>query len=108
LKSKNLQVELSVLVEKRRLSVRRLEKLIAGGLPIQERVEKRGDALYIRIPDEVVRRTHIRDGEMVYVYAESKRRIALESVSYKASPSQEIPPVLNSARPNATTLCARP
>lgn len=83
LKSKNDQLELSYMVQKNRFSVRRLEKLISGSQPLRETVEKNGDSLYVRLPQEIVEHTKIEAGDPVYVYAQSRRRIAIEPATLK-------------------------
>jgi len=83
LRSKHDQLELSYMVQKNRLSVRRLEKLISGRQPLRSTVQKNGDSFYIRLPQEIVERTKIQAGDPVYVYAESRRRIAIELATLK-------------------------
>lgn len=81
LKSRDLQVELSRLVEQRRLSVRKLELLISGGNPMRETVEKNEGRLYIRLPRDMVEHMSIEAGDTVYLHNQSKRRIVIDLVS---------------------------
>jgi len=83
LKSKHDQLELSYMVQRNRFSVRRLEKLISGRQPLRETVEKSGGSLYVRLPQEIVEHTKIEAGDSVYVYAQSRRRIAIEPATLK-------------------------
>ena len=78
IRSKSYQLELSDLVERKHLSVRKLEKMISGGQPFREKVEGNGDWLYVHLPDEVVEQMELEAGDSVYMYFESRKRIAIE------------------------------
>jgi ParB family chromosome partitioning protein len=81
LDSKRRQLELAHLIDRKRLSVRRLEKLISGGLPFRETLQQDENALWVRLPQEIIDHMSIRAGDSVYVYAQSRRRIAIEPIT---------------------------
>jgi len=81
LRSKQHQLELSSLVERKRFSVGKLEKPLSGGQPLRETVEQKGRSLYVRLPKEMADHLDIEAGDSVYVYAQSRRRITIEPVS---------------------------
>ena len=83
LKSKHDQLELSSMAQRNRFSVRRLEKMISGTQPFRETVEKSGGSLYIRLPQEIVEQTKIEAGDSVYVYPQTRGRIAIEPATLK-------------------------
>jgi ParB/RepB/Spo0J family partition protein len=78
LKSKKEQMELTHMIEQKHLSVRKLERMIAGGYSTRESVEERGDSLYVKLPKAVAEQVSIKAGGSVYVYVQTKRRIAIE------------------------------
>ena len=83
LKSKHDQLELSNIVERNHFSVRTLEKMISGSQPFRETVEENGGSLYVRLPHEIVEETKIEAGDLVYLYPETRRRIAIEPANLK-------------------------
>ena len=85
LRSKRSQLELSDMVEQKRLSVRKLEKMISGGQPVKETVEERAGSLYVQLPRGIVERMQIEAGESVYVYLQSNKRIAIERAGVRTS-----------------------
>ena len=85
LKSKKEQVELSDMIEQKHLSVRKLERMIAGGYSLRETIEERGDSLYVRLPKAVAELVNINAGDSVYVYVQTRRRIAVERCMPEAS-----------------------
>jgi antitoxin component of MazEF toxin-antitoxin module len=86
LKSKHDQLELSNIVERNHFSVRTLEKMISGSQPFRETVEESGGSLYVRLPHEIVEETKIEAGDLVYLYPETRRRIAIEPATLKPHP----------------------
>lgn len=78
LKSKKEQMELSHIIEQKHLSVRKLERMIAGGYSMRESVEERGDSLYVKLPETVAEQVGINAGDSVYVYVQTRKRIAIE------------------------------
>jgi len=79
LKSKQEQLELSGLVERRRLSVRGLEMMISGDQPLKESIESNGKTLYVKLPQQVTDQTNLKAGDLVYVYVQSRtKRITIE------------------------------
>lgn len=78
LKSKDQQVELSYMIERKRLSVRKLERMISGGYPMRETVKERGDSLYVKLPKMIAEHINVSAGDSVYVYVQSRKRIAIE------------------------------
>jgi ParB family chromosome partitioning protein len=78
LRSKKEQMELSCMIEQKHLSVRKLERMIAGGYSMREIVEGRGDTLYVKVPKAVAEQVRISAGDSVYVYVQTRRRIAIE------------------------------
>jgi antitoxin component of MazEF toxin-antitoxin module len=71
-------VELSDMIEQKHLSVRKLERMIAGGHSLRETIEERGDSLYVKLPRAVAELVNISAGDSVYVYVQTRRRIAVE------------------------------
>jgi ParB family chromosome partitioning protein len=80
LESRHLQLELSQLVEGNRMSVRELEKIVSGGHPFRENVRTDGGSLVIALPREIVKCMQIKPGDPVYVYLQSRKRVAIEPV----------------------------
>ena len=79
-KSKHEQLQLSELVKRRRLSVRRLEMMLSGGQPLMETVKSNGKGLYIKLPSQIADQSNLRSGDTVYVYVQSRtKRIMIES-----------------------------
>ena len=78
LKSKEKQLELARMIEKRRLSVRNLEKLLSTNRALREVVKAVGESLYVRLPTEIVCDLQIRAGQAVYIYSHSRGRVVLE------------------------------
>lgn len=82
LKSKSEQLEFSKMIETKGLSVRKLEKLIFGGHPLRRTIDAMvcgpGNSLCLRLPEEIVEHLKLKSGDAVYVYAQSRRRIAIE------------------------------
>ena len=78
IKSMTYQLELSELVQRRKLSVRKLERLISKGFPLSERVEKKDESLYIRIPTAISVRMGIEKGSEVHLYLRNKKRLVVE------------------------------
>jgi len=83
LKSKDEQIELSYMIEQKHLSVRKLERMIAGGCSMRESVEERGDSLYVKLPRTVAEQVNIGAGDSVYVYVQTRSRIAIEPAGAK-------------------------
>ncbi|MGA2784895.1 MAG: ParB/RepB/Spo0J family partition protein [Candidatus Bathyarchaeia archaeon] len=83
--SKQRQLQLSELVERRRLSVRRLERMITGDLPYQEIVKEKGGNLFLALPQELAKLANIVSGSSVYVYLQSRKRITIESAMVQLS-----------------------
>ena len=81
LKSKKEQMELTCMIEQKHLSVRKLERMIAGGYSMRECVEQVGDSLYVKLPKAVAEQVSINAGDSVYVYVQTRRRIAIEPAS---------------------------
>lgn len=81
LDSKRRQLELTHLIDRKRLSVRGLEKLISRGLPFRETLQQDGNVLWVRLPQGIIDHMNIRVGDSVYVYAQSRRRIAIELIT---------------------------
>lgn len=77
-RSRSYQLELSGLIETKHLSVRRLERMISGGQPFKERVEGEGGSLYLKLPEEIAKCMKIQAGDRVYIYLQSRKRIAIE------------------------------
>jgi ParB family chromosome partitioning protein len=90
LKSKTEQAELSCMVEQKHLSVRKLEKMIAGGYSMRENVEEKGGILYVRLPKAVAEQVNLSAGDSVYVYVQTRKRIAVE-LAIGASSSHNTP-----------------
>jgi ParB family chromosome partitioning protein len=78
MKSSTRQREVCHLIELKRLSVRKLEKMISGGQPLIGTVEKDENTLYIRVPQEIARVMKIDVGDSVCMYLQSRRRLAIE------------------------------
>lgn len=78
LRSKRSQIELSDLVERKRLRVRRLECMISGGQPFKENVKKFQGSLYIRVPEEILEHMKLKEGDTVCIYSQSRKRVAIE------------------------------
>lgn len=88
--SKQRQLELSELVERRRLSVRKLELLVSSKQPMKENVQKRENSLYVPIPQSMALLMGIDDGSPVYVFMQTRRRILVETAT--DSQQRENPP----------------
>jgi ParB/RepB/Spo0J family partition protein len=89
-RSKRYQLELSCLVEKKGLSVRKLETMIRGGQPLRVRLERRGDSLYVPLPEDIVRHFGFEGGESLYIYLQSRKRVVVERVPFAQEPVQPI------------------
>lgn len=79
IRSKRYQIELSGLVERKRLSVRKLERMISGGAVFKETLEERNGSLYLKLPEDIVEHMRFEEGDEVYIFPQSKRRIAIEN-----------------------------
>lgn len=82
------QLELSEIIQRRKLSVRKLERLISKGLPFKEKVQRNGDSLYIRIPTAISVRMGIDKGSEVCLYMKTRKKLVLETLD--ATQSEEI------------------
>lgn len=60
IKSKRHQIELSDIVERKRLSVRKLERMITGGQPFKETIEEHDESLYVRLPDDIAEHLNLK------------------------------------------------
>ena len=89
-KSKEQQLELSYLIEKKRLSVRKVERLISKGQPLMETVELIGGSLYIRLPQQMAELINIKAGDEVHVSLQSKRLVIEPATSPKPLGVSEI------------------
>lgn len=87
LKSKEQQLSLSDLIERKRMSVRTLEQLVSKGQPLMETIENRDDSFYVPIPKQMANLLGIRAGDRVLVFAR-KQRIIIER-STRNQPSEE-------------------
>lgn len=92
MRPKAYQLELSELVEKRRLSVRRLELLISSRQPLRETVQGNADSLYIQIPPAIAVRMGIEAGSQVYEYMQTKRKLVIETLRESSPPKHRISP----------------
>lgn len=80
IKSKQQQFELSELVERKRLSVRKLELLLSSKQPLKEKLQKRENSLYLEIPQSMALLMGLEDGSPVYVFMPSRKRFFVEAV----------------------------
>ena len=80
LKSPAEQAELSCMIEQKHLSVRKVEKMVAGGYSMRENIEERDGSLYVRLPKAVADQISLSEGDSVYVYVQTRKRIAIELV----------------------------
>jgi ParB/RepB/Spo0J family partition protein len=78
-RSLDFQLCLSHLVESKRLSVRKLEKLISNREPFNSVVEASGNALHIALPREVVSRMNLAAGAPVNIFVNSRKRMTIEA-----------------------------
>jgi len=98
LKSKKEQVELSDVVVQKHLSVRKLERMIAGGYSLRETIEERAGSLYVKLPKAVAELVNVSAGDSVYVYVQTRKRIAVERCMPDASMAVKQPLTQQQAR----------
>ena len=80
IRSKAYQYELSELIQRKRLSVRKLELLISSSQPLKTNIGSDQDSLYVRIPSTIAQKLGLQAGSQVYLYTQSKRRMVIETV----------------------------
>ena len=78
LKSKEQQLELSFLIERRHLSVRKLEHMIANGHPLRGVVEGKGNSLYVKLPQKIAELSNLQAGDTVCISIQKRGRIIME------------------------------
>ena len=78
IRSKRRQIELSNMVELRRLSVRKLEKMISGGQPFKETIKEHDGSLYVKLPEEIADHVKFEEGDEVFIFPQSRKTIAIE------------------------------
>jgi ParB family chromosome partitioning protein len=89
IKSKEEQLSLSDLVERKRMSVRTLEQLVSKGQPVIETVESQGEHINLPIPKQMAEQLGIQPGAHVLVFAR-KKRIIIQRCPDENSDSEEL------------------
>ena len=97
IKSGDQQLKLSHLVEKKKLSVRKLEQLLSERQTFTAVIEENGDTLQLRLPQEVTTQTNITAGCTVNITIKSRRQIIIEA--------SEITSSYNSIRSSGDMIC---
>lgn len=77
--SKRIQLELSELIERKRISVRQLEALIQNRQPFKETVQANEISLYVRLPPSLAQHMNIEVGTEVYIFTQSRSRLLIET-----------------------------
>lgn len=91
IRSKRHQLELSHVVEQKHLSVRGLERMISGGQLFQEKVEGTDESVSVHLPDEITAHMGLQAGDLVYIYLQSRKRIAIErSIVQESRPTRGV------------------
>jgi len=80
IRSKDSQLELSELIERKGLSVRKLEQLINNRQLFKQRVEENGGQLSLQFPQEIAEYMGFERGSQVFIYPQSKQRLVVEVI----------------------------
>jgi len=91
LKSKQHQLELAHLIERRHLSVRKLEQMITRGHPLKAAIEQKGNSLVIRLPEKIAELSSLHDGDLVYVSIHNRKKIVLEQIPKEVLTAPSVP-----------------
>jgi ParB family chromosome partitioning protein len=83
IRSPESQVQLSELIERKGLSVRRLEQLLKNRQLFREEVKENGSGLYMPLPKGILEFMKIEKGSQAYVYPQTKHRLIVEIISTK-------------------------
>ena len=78
IKSKTQQLELAELVQRKRLSVRQLERLISHCQPIKAEVEGKADFTYVRIPPVIALAMGLEPGVPLDLVMQTRDKLTLE------------------------------
>lgn len=96
--SKNSQLELSELIERKGLSVRKLEQLMQNRQLFKEVVKEQRGQLCLQLPEGIVESMGIEAGSNVYLYPQSRQRLVMEIVGSQRTST--IPQIVPTKRAN--------
>jgi ParB family chromosome partitioning protein len=96
--SKNSQLELSELIERKGLSVRKLEQLMQNRQLFKAVVKEHRGNLCLQLPERVVESMSIEAGSNVHLYPQSRQRLVIEIIS--PQPTRAILQVVPTKRTN--------
>jgi len=96
--SKNSQLELSELIERKGLSVRKLEQLMQNRQLFKAVVKEQRGQLCLQLPEGIVESMGIEAGSNVYLYPQSRQRLVMEIVG--SQPTRTILQIIPTKRAN--------